>query len=346
MSENYYEILGISINSGDSEITIAYRQKKQQFRTDSARLNLIEKAYATLANPTARKRYRQSLSAQSNSQLEGETGESEQSIPSQPINQVIPSSEKSDWQSIDNLNSKRRQHTILYDPENPPEKQTPNPSGGQRTGTGEKKPNGIQISDTQTDKPNKTVFYENSQLEVDTVAPKEGTSEQANKRQKTDIITPEIPKINSNNHQINHPELEPTPTGQNDERTRIKHPPAEEVPIFHQPAPISVVLEISYHNEHSTVPLKPGCNIVGRPPTNGEQPDVPLPDPEKFISRKHAFINWDGDNLTIIDNGAKNGTLLNNNLLEAGKIYPLMENDVLSIEGRILRVSVQHIPEK
>ena len=95
-------------------------------------------------------------------------------------------------------------------------------------------------------------------------------------------------------------------------------------------------VQVSYLGNIETFPLKAGKNIIGRPPQHGPLPDILLTDPTKYISRKQAIISVEGNQLTITDPGSSNGTFLNSVRMVPMQVYPLTENDVISIEEREL----------
>ena len=51
--------------------------------------------------------------------------------------------------------------------------------------------------------------------------------------------------------------------------------------------------------------------ISGRMTTIGRNPTNSLVVDRDRVSRKHAFIDWDGDQYTIVDIGSRNGTFVN-----------------------------------
>lgn len=83
-------------------------------------------------------------------------------------------------------------------------------------------------------------------------------------------------------------------------------------------------------------PLRPaGDTTVGRhDPVTGVTPDVELStlDPRQSVSRKHAIIQAEGDQLAIVEtNASTNGTFLNGERLEAFKPYPLTDGDLVQV---------------
>lgn len=98
-------------------------------------------------------------------------------------------------------------------------------------------------------------------------------------------------------------------------------------------------VEIAYKGGTEHVLLRSGDNLIGRPPLNGPKPDIPLADPNKFVSRQHAVLRVEEDRCYIIDQGSDNGTRVNGRKIDKGKPYPLnIEHDVIDIEGRLLVV--------
>lgn len=67
-----------------------------------------------------------------------------------------------------------------------------------------------------------------------------------------------------------------------------------------------------------TFPLEPGENVVGR----GKACDIALPDPEKWLSRKHAMIRVQGDSVELVDLESLNGTLIDGERIERANLDP------------------------
>lgn len=83
-------------------------------------------------------------------------------------------------------------------------------------------------------------------------------------------------------------------------------------------------------------PLRPaGDTTVGRhDPVTGVTPDIELSalDPRQSVSRKHATIQAEEDQLSIVEtNASTNGTFLNGERLEAFKPYPLTDGDLVQV---------------
>jgi pSer/pThr/pTyr-binding forkhead associated (FHA) protein len=105
-----------------------------------------------------------------------------------------------------------------------------------------------------------------------------------------------------------------------------------------QPRPPTV--QVAHQGQSRIYPLQEGNNWIGRPARNDAPPAVPLPDPERFVSRKHARIFVDGAAWTITDN-SENGTLLNGKRLRRGQPSRLKDGDVVVIEGRQLTIALR-----
>jgi len=62
--------------------------------------------------------------------------------------------------------------------------------------------------------------------------------------------------------------------------------------------------------------LKPGDNVLGR----SDECDVALPDPEKWLSRRHATLTVAADGVMLKDNGTVNGTFVGDQRIESAAI--------------------------
>lgn len=82
--------------------------------------------------------------------------------------------------------------------------------------------------------------------------------------------------------------------------------------------------------------------VVGRKAKNS-QADYMVEDEMKSVSRTHMTFVFEGDKCFLKDNGTANGTLLNGNRLECGKLYPVNEGDeiVMGYEKFTFDVSVE-----
>lgn len=83
--------------------------------------------------------------------------------------------------------------------------------------------------------------------------------------------------------------------------------------------------------------LEPTILDSGENYTLGRSPENKISLDSHLISRFHAKICWEKDHFGVLDRGARNGTQLNNVLLEPGEIYPLKDKDEIQIEPYVLR---------
>ncbi len=142
-------------------------------------------------------------------------------------------------------------------------------------------------------------------------------------------------------------QLSSSPAPQTGEETLIQPLPPE-MRSFSKPgepteADKTLVKEIEYPYLQGTFrdqtlifSLKQGSNLIGRPPMHGDPPDIPLADP--YISRRHAILERDVTSCSIIDLGSANGTFFNGQRLKPDQAYPIQDKDVITIEGRNMRV--------
>ena len=90
--------------------------------------------------------------------------------------------------------------------------------------------------------------------------------------------------------------------------------------------------------------LEIGEYLIGRQDENGEnQCDICLPDPDQFISRKHATLLVRPDGCFVRDEHSDNGTYVNGHLVPAGQIALLAPDDQIGIEGQILTVDIREV---
>lgn len=91
--------------------------------------------------------------------------------------------------------------------------------------------------------------------------------------------------------------------------------------------------------------IREGQNLIGRwDPRSGAFPDIDLDslDGDARVSRKHATIEMSGAELSIIDMGSLNGTIVNGVVrLEEGKAHQLQNGDELTIGKLSLRVALK-----
>ncbi len=77
-------------------------------------------------------------------------------------------------------------------------------------------------------------------------------------------------------------------------------------------------------------PIRPGANSIGR------EGDIAIPDPK--VSRRHAEIACDGDQITLTDVGSTNGTKVNDEVVSAPTV--LAESDRVSFGGVEFRLKM------
>lgn len=77
-------------------------------------------------------------------------------------------------------------------------------------------------------------------------------------------------------------------------------------------------------------PVRPGGNTIGR------EGDIAIPDPK--VSRRHAEISYEGDQITLTDVGSTNGTKVNGEVVAAPTV--LADGDVVSLGGVELRLQM------
>lgn len=91
--------------------------------------------------------------------------------------------------------------------------------------------------------------------------------------------------------------------------------------------------------------IREGQNLIGRwDPGCGAFPDIDLDsyDEDSRVSRQHATIEMSGTELSIIDMGSLNGTIVNGVVqLEEGKAYPLQDGDEIIVGKVSLRVALK-----
>jgi hypothetical protein len=78
--------------------------------------------------------------------------------------------------------------------------------------------------------------------------------------------------------------------------------------------------------------LRPGNQLIGR----SDEADVVVTSPD--LSRRHAYVSWDGHSATIVDAGSTNGTVVNNQPVAGAR--PLRPGDVVRLGSLELRFDV------
>ncbi|MGC4379294.1 FHA domain-containing protein [Fictibacillus sp. Mic-4] len=81
------------------------------------------------------------------------------------------------------------------------------------------------------------------------------------------------------------------------------------------------------------IELANGPTIIGR---SGSTSEADLPFSSPYISRKHASINVQAGQITLTDLKSKHGTLLNGQVLEQNRPYPLNHNDKIMLAKGIV----------
>jgi FHA domain-containing protein len=65
-----------------------------------------------------------------------------------------------------------------------------------------------------------------------------------------------------------------------------------------------------------------------------------LPDPERYISRVHASISFQGGGFVLVDNGTKNATLVNGQPIGQGRQARLSDGDTIKLGDYILAITL------
>ncbi|HEY9077717.1 MAG TPA: FHA domain-containing protein [Anaerolineaceae bacterium] len=105
------------------------------------------------------------------------------------------------------------------------------------------------------------------------------------------------------------------------------------------PVVYSITVTVEFKGKTEVYQLQEGENLVGRP-AKDSIPAVPLPDPERFISRRHAKILVNRNGCQLVDLGSDNGTTLNRVRLTPNTPYPLKNHDLIVIEDRQIRITI------
>jgi curved DNA-binding protein CbpA len=124
------------------------------------------------------------------------------------------------------------------------------------------------------------------------------------------------------------PEQEPEPSKPIDRtRLRVSEPEPE-------PAPAAFLEVIFQDNSRRKQPLNLDKTTIGR----AEDSDIYFDDPEKYVSRKHAYIIVKSGRYYLVDSDSCNGTWMGGKRLSAGEEVALNEGDEFEIEERRLIV--------
>lgn len=93
--------------------------------------------------------------------------------------------------------------------------------------------------------------------------------------------------------------------------------------------------------------LTTGEYVIGRQDEKGQNVcDICLPDPDQFVSRKHATLLIRPDGCFVRDEHSDNGTYVNGHLIPAGQVAMLSNGDQISIEGQILTLHIQQMNDE
>ncbi len=90
------------------------------------------------------------------------------------------------------------------------------------------------------------------------------------------------------------------------------------------------------HFQGGVLPVEPG-----RPLVIGRQPDADLVLPDEAVSRRHARLAFEGDELVVEDLGSTNGTYLNGARVTRGRVS---EGDRLLVGGSLFKVVARDRP--
>jgi len=112
--------------------------------------------------------------------------------------------------------------------------------------------------------------------------------------------------------------------------------------------PLLVTLDVQPLSGQSwTRQLTPGEYVIGRQDEKEQNAcDICLYDPDQFISRKHATVLIRPGGCFVRDEHSDNGTYVNGHLIPAGQVAMLSHEDQISIEGQILTIRIQQMPEE
>ncbi len=309
--ETHFSVLGLPEDASDAQITEAYRRQLAAASGDAARRARIEEAYRVLANPITRKSYRREL------QRRGE-----QSAPPAASPPAAPAGAPPEPRRA--AGQRKRQGTAYLDtpaaPLPPAAGQAPPASGRagrQRT---------VYVDDAGQPPP---------------LAPGSPPARHPRARPKTELIGDTGPGAGAAPAAPRQPTVVAQPP-QPAARRKPVTDPASGPPTVTEEAGTAPTLELSYRGRRRVFALRPGENLIGRPPRQGDPPDIPIEDDERYVSRRHAMVRVEASGCSIEDLKSDNGTSLNGQRLEPERAYPLKDGDVIQIQGRELRL---HIPE-
>ncbi len=100
-----------------------------------------------------------------------------------------------------------------------------------------------------------------------------------------------------------------------------------------QVGPHTLVLRLG--SLSATYPLTKPVTTIGRPDGEiGTYPDIEV-ELDDGVSRRHAEVRQEGDNIYLVDLGSTNGTILNGEMLTANQPARLMRGDRIRIGERV-----------
>jgi hypothetical protein len=89
-----------------------------------------------------------------------------------------------------------------------------------------------------------------------------------------------------------------------------------------------IIEKSTYQDIGKTIPLQEEVLLIGRL-THESSSDIGLQD--DYISRRHAQISYHDGNYMLCDLDSKNGTELDSQRIEPGKLYPLVHDSVIGL---------------
>ncbi|MCS7059992.1 MAG: FHA domain-containing protein [Anaerolineae bacterium] len=326
MGSTYFDVLRLPRTATDAQISDAYRRLRALHANDPARLRAIETAYRVLANPITRRSYLRALEeGRAPSVQESEAAE----LPSdQAARGFVSLLRRAGLRR--STGTDKRSKTELLDATN---------VGREANGAGaaHPPPDNAARATPPSAGPRRRNRYPTELIDNEaarsTVNDEKAASSQTNS------------SGNSISGAADEFHTEP-------DRPEASHPPSAEdahqtgrdetrISPLRRPKYLATI-EVVYEGRTETFDLLAGTNWIGRPSKDEPSPAVPLPDPDRFVSRKHARIFLDDTTWTVTDT-SENGTLLNGKPLRKGQPSRLKDGDVLTIEGRTL--TIRRVPD-
>lgn len=307
MGDTYFDVLRLPRNANDVQIGDAYRRLRAMYAGDPARLRAIEDAWRVLANPITRRAYTRALEegrAPAINTHDNNPPGAPGDTPAQPASRIPPVQRPG--------SVTRRNKTELLDTSGAESNDTPPPPPPAQARRG-RLPTELIDPEPERAAPGASADSA-SQPDAGDLHSQHSTDDLPRPAEDTPGPAP-----------ASRPEAGPE-AGR--DATRIN-------PV-RRPRPVATV-EVAYQGSVEVFELPSGTHWIGRPSRDDPAPAVPLPDPDRFVSRKHARIFLDDSAWTVTDN-SENGTLLNGRPLRRGQPSRLKDGDVLTIEGRALTI--------